>query len=538
MALNYPNLPGIEVEVKDGGLILPEDGSTESMLIIAPSTKAEVPADPVLGRQSSDVVAYFGNFTDKNNVVNPIAAAWKAAFEGGNRRTYLLAVNGEGQTEAVRYKDAFLKIHDLLFGALADFAVDNVVIKDYVVDKETDVLTVEDFINPEDQENFPNVAGVLKYAYRVAGESVAYPIEITAGESDSFTLTVGGNDVTITLTATNYDGTNDKTMDDLIEDLNTEVTSATGLENFKVVMLENKITILGDKPFTYKAGTAGDASEVLNLVTDTAGVKVRHDQGEIFVGNFAELLKDYCEDQTINHNTVKGFIGTSAPASNSLKDVKAHTDRLNKLNNEYSGHVSVVAGPELAYSIPGKNGAYYANGIVTYVALVSTLQPQSAPTNKSVTGAQGVNYNLGLRQLNALSGNKYVSFRVKNGGIYVTDAITTAPDIVIGGVTNKSDFTRLSTLRITHAAINLVRELADPFVGEPSAVPQRNALTTAINGGLNAMKSQGAVTDFRFTIIQEGGSAVIGQSKITLQLVPAFETRKIAVDVSLRPLLS
>jgi len=140
--------------------------------------------------------------------------------------------------------------------------------------------------------------------------------------------------------------------------------------------------------------------------------------------------------------------------------------------------------------------------------------------------------------MNALSGNKYVSFRVKNGGVYVTDGITTAPDIVIGGVVNKSDFTRLSTLRITHAAINLTRELCEPFIGEPSGVPQRNALSSALTAGYNAMKSQGAISDYRFTIVQESATNVIGHQKITLQLVPAFETRNISVDVSLRPLLT
>lgn len=538
MSLSYPNLPGIEVQVQDGGLILPEDGTTESMLVIAPTTKVDAPSEPVLARQSTDVVSYFSNFTDKNGVVNPIAAAWKAAFEGGNRRTYLLGVNGVGADEATKNKDAFLKIHDLLFGILADFSVDNVVLKDYFVDKETTPLTANDFTNPEDIENFPNVAGVMKYAYEVSSGSLAYPINITASTSDSFVLTVNGKDTSITLTAKNYDGTIGKTYDDLVADIKNDIAATDELKNFDVIIEDHKLVILGDKAFTYKAGTAGDASAALNITANTDAIKVRHEKGMIYVGNYAELLKDYCEDQTINHNTVKGFIGTSAPLSNSLSDVKAHVDKLNALDNEYSGHVSVVAGPEVAYTVPGKSGYYYANAVVSYVALVSTLAAESAPTNKAITGVAGMSYNLSLRQMNALSGNKYVSLRLKNGSVYVTDGITTAPDLVIGGVVNKSDFTRLSTLRITHAAINLVRQLADPFVGEPAGVPQRNALTAAITSGLNAMKAAGALTDYRFSIVQDGGSAVIGQSKITLQLVPAFENRKIAVDVSLRPLLS
>lgn len=537
MSISYPNLPGVEVTVNDGGLILPQDGTTESMLIIAPSTKVDVPTEPVLARQSADAVAYFGNYTDSNSVVNPIVAAWKAAFEGGNRTTWLQAVTGQGVSADAKLKDAFLKMHELFFGVLADFTVDNVIIKDYYANVETTPLVAGDFTNPEDIADFPNVAGVMKYAYQLSSTALAYPVSIVSTTADSFVLRQGATDTTMTLTAKVYDGTTGKTFDELAADIEAEIVGTPAYANFKVVVTGSKLTILGDVPFSYKAGTAGDASTALKLTAGAVAVKGRHEQGTLYVGNFAELLKDYCEDQTINHNTVKGFIGTSAPVSNSLTDVKAHVDALVAAQNEYSGHVSVVSGPELAYNIPGKSGVYYTNGVVTYVALVSTLKPESAPTNKAVGGVVGMNYNLSLRQLNALSGAKYVSYRLKNGAITVTDGITTAPDIIVGGLVNKSDYTRLSTLRITHAAVNLVRQVADQFVGEPNGIPQRNALNAAVTAGLNAMKSKGAIVDYRFTIVQETGASVIGQSKVSLILVPAFENRKISVDVSLRPSL-
>ncbi len=662
MANSYPNLPGIEVTVNDGGLILPEDGTTESVLIIAPCIKQDAPTEPVVVRQSSDAISYFGDYTDNNGtVVNPIVAGWKAAFEGGSRRNSLLALNGTGANADDKLKDAFLKAHDLFFGILADFTVDNVVIKDYYADKETVPLVSSDFTNADDVAAFPNVAGILKYGYKVNSSSaLAYPITVsgasatqvetatigttnisTAGNFDvivtgagitgspltisvpvaladtaslvggkvrsaltattaisslytisgsgtnivltkkvtttddatlnvelfavsstavgsvnvasSADTTVGvaptanfiinnGADLTVFVPTKTYDGTSGKTFDDLATDLQVVVRAAdASLINFVVVAENNIITILGDTTYTVAPGATNDLGVALKLVASssiTTAVKQRHDSGMIYVGSFAELLKDYCEDQTINHNTVKGYIGVSAPASNSLSDVKTQVDTLVAMNNSYSGHVSVIAGPELGYNIPGKSSIYYTNGLVTYVALVSTLKPESAPTNKAVSGVVGMNYSLSLRQLNALSGAKYVSFRVKNGAVYVTDGITTAPDIVVGGLTNPSDYTRLSTLRITHAAINLVREVADPFVGEPSGIPQRNALNAAIKAGLDGMKRAGAIADYRFSVIQDRGAGVIGQSKVTLQLVPALENRKITVDVSLRPQLT
>lgn len=526
MSLSYPNLPGIEVSIADGGLILPDEGTTESMLIIGPCPKVGAPTEPRLVRQSVDAVTAFGSFVDTTGVVNPLTAAWKIAFDGGNRRTYLLALEGNDD------KTKFLNLHNLFFGILADFTVDNVVLKDMYADKETGVLIASDFVNPEDVENFPNVAGVMKYAYGVSstGSHTSNTV-ITASTNDTLVIRTGvSTNNAVTIGAGNYK------LDELAIAMEKGIKTVPALKNFKVVQEGGKIQILGDIPFTIAAG-AKDSLSTIKFTADTVAVKTRHEQGIIFVGNFAELLKDYCEDQTINHNTVKGFLSVQPPVSYSLTDVKAYVDRLAVILNEYSGHVNIVTGPELGYQIPGKASAYYTNGVVTYAALVSTLNPESAPTNKAVTGISGIAYNLSLRQLNTLSGNKFVSFRLKNGAVYVTDAVTTAPDILVGGGIQRSDFTRLSTLRITHAAINLVREIADPFVGEPSGMPQRNALNAAIKSGLEKMKEAGALQDYRFSLVQERGAGVLGQSRITLQLVPAFETKKIAVDVSLVPLL-
>jgi hypothetical protein len=164
---------------------------------------------------------------------------------------------------------------------------------------------------------------------------------------------------------------------------------------------------------------------------------------------------------------------------------------------------------------------------------VSTLRAESAPTNKSVRGILGVKQPLSLRQLNTLTGKKYVTFRLKGGQVVVTDGVTTAPDYEVGGVTRSSDFTRLSTLRITQAASQLVRDLCDPFIGEPNRMPQYNALNASIKGGLEAMKNQGALQDYRFSVVARG--TTLNEAVVTLEIIPAFELRKISINVSLRP---
>lgn len=488
----YPNLPGIEVQIADGGLILPEDRSTQSLLIIAPSLKSDAPKEPVLVRQSSDLdLNGFGTFV-VGGVANPIAAAWKAAFEGGCRRIFLMAI--DGATDA----DKFLFIQDAMFGILADFTVDHVALVGVFADKEATLASA------------PALSEGVKQNYSVTGAtSLVFPLTVAAGTSD--TIKVGA--VTMTLVASTYN-----TQDDFLTEVENEIATA-GLD-MTAEIVGGKLVL--SQSITFSLGTGTNAA---GLVAGTATQTIK--------GNFALLAGQFAESQTLNHNATIAYVGTSAPAGNTLAQVKSQVDMLTGIMNAYSGYVSVVALPELGYLLPGKSDMYYANGVVTYAALVSTLRAESAPTNKRVYGVAGIRYNLSLRQLNALTGNKFVTFRLKGNQIVVTDGCTTAPDYVLGGTRQSSDFARLSTLRITQAATQLIRDLTEPFIGEPNRMPQYNSFNATVKAGLEAMKAQGAIMDYRFTVTATGGT--LAEATVTLQLIPAFEMKRITVNVSLKP---
>jgi hypothetical protein len=514
----FNNLPGIEVNIADGGLMLPEDRATDSMLIIAPSLELTAPQEPVLIRESAALTNQgFGGFTDANGVVNPIAQAWKAAFEGGCRQIYLMALQGKTETE----KFSFLQ--NSFFGILADFSVSHVAIVGATSDVEAADLKVEQ-LTDEHQDNFPGVPGVVRYGYVVESASVLAEVEILAATNDTITI----NGESITLSPADYDGTEGKTTNDLVADITAQLVAVEALENFQATLVNGKLLIVGDIAFQIEEGTA---LEDLDLPIGNA-IKRKNDKGLIYQGNFAKLLADYTENQTSHHNAMLGYIGVKGPEGNSLAQIKAQVDRLAKLENEYSGNVQVVAGPELGYRVPNTNSIYYTNGVITYASLMTRLRPESAPTNKPVGGVSAAYYNLSLRQLNTLTGNKFITFRIKNARVMVTDGITTAPDLVIGGQRRSSDFTRISTVRITQAAVQLVREITEPFVGEPNRMPQYNALKASLKGALEAMKNQGALNDYRFSVVARGST--LNEAVVTLELVPAFELRRITVNVSLR----
>lgn len=488
----YPNLPGIEVTIADGGLILPEDATTQSVLIIAPSLKVDAPVEPVLNRQSSDLeVNGFGTFVE-GGVVNPIAAAWKQAYEGGSRRIYLMALPGATDTE----RFAFLQ--EAMFGVLADFSVDHVAIVGVFADQEVTFVSA------------PAAAEGVTTEFSATGASaLVFPLTVAAGTSDSITI----GTATVTLEAKVYN-----TAALYLAEVNAELAGA-GLET-KAEIVAGKLVLSQSTAFSLVA------------TTNAGGLAVGAAVSTI-TGNFALLAGQFAESQTLNHSATIAYIGASAPVGNSLGQVKAKVDTLVAINNEYSGYVSVIAGAELGYILPGRSDYYFTNGVVTYAALVSTLRAESATTNKRVYGVAAMHYNLSLRQLNALTGNKYVTFRLKNNQVVVSDGITTAPDLIVGGAKQSSDFTRLSTLRITQTAAQLVRDLVEPFIGEPNRMPQYNSLNATIKGGLEAMKSQGAIFDYRFTVVARGGT--LSEAVVTLEIIPAFEMRKVSVNVTLRP---
>lgn len=192
-------------------------------------------------------------------------------------------------------------------------------------------------------------------------------------------------------------------------------------------------------------------------------------------------------------------------------------------------YVNVVFGPEVGLAHE-KLGSYVANGAGIYAALITNLNAEISTTNQEVS-ATGLRYNLSESQHNQLAGGRYVTFDSKlqsNGTrkIVVKDGVTAA--------TPNSDYQRLSTVRITHATVQLIRQKADRFIGLPNGIAQRNALATEIQAGLDRLKELGVLINFKFSIFSSAKDRVLGNAFIQLELVPAYETRKIYTSVGLR----
>ena len=159
--------------------------------------------------------------------------------------------------------------------------------------------------------------------------------------------------------------------------------------------------------------------------------------------------------------------------------------------------------------------------------MISSLAPHNAPTNKSIPNSLRTRYDLSNAQLEALSAMRFVTMRKKRGrNPVICDAMTAAPA--------GSDFARLTTSRITFAAMDVVRRVCDPFIGQPNSQGKRNAMESSITKGLQGLVDIGALRKYAFTVTSSAQQQVLGIIEIDLILVPIFEIRKIRTTVKLR----
>lgn len=186
-------------------------------------------------------------------------------------------------------------------------------------------------------------------------------------------------------------------------------------------------------------------------------------------------------------------------------------------------YLSIVAGGMI--HINTFNPAGYISEIATsYAGMIATLVPQSAPTNKAVKALRLIK-NIKASYLDSMAGVRIVTLVNKAKGLTVTDAPTAARPA--------SNYRRLTTVRIVKDVVRIVREAADPFIGEPNSAPQQSALKTIINTALQAKVLDGSLRRFDFSVSATPQQRVLGQLVINMVLVPNFEVQTIPLTITL-----
>jgi len=176
------------------------------------------------------------------------------------------------------------------------------------------------------------------------------------------------------------------------------------------------------------------------------------------------------------------------------------------------------------FGVP-ENTTYQAMsaGAVGYAGLITTLPPHHATTNKAI-GGYGTSRAIPSSVAQTLLQARMVSMVNRSGGFAIQSGVTAAYN---GGKYTRSDYVRLATVRITHAAIDVVREKAERFLGLPITPEHVVALDAEVRSGLNKMKAPGAIQNFQMVITSTGDEQVLGELTINLTLEIGHELVKV-----------
>ena len=268
--------------------------------------------------------------------------------------------------------------------------------------------------------------------------------------------------------------------------------------------------------------------------------------------NFAYELALFCAVLSYRNKATYGAIAMKPLKDTSLAGVQSHAKYLKNYNNEFlmkdttgsvitdsngdtidlGKYITLVPGPTPLINHP-VNALREANPAAMYVGFNSTLLPQSAPTNKKLTGSTGIKYNFSNSQLNDIVGNRMAPLGIKysrtgsnQSGAYVIDGPTCAR---VG-----SEYARLTTMKVVREVADQCRDAADPFIGEANTIEQRNALSAAISKRLDLLLENGVILDYSFNLVATAQDQLLGQANLELGIVAPEELRRINTVIGLK----
>lgn len=271
-----------------------------------------------------------------------------------------------------------------------------------------------------------------------------------------------------------------------------------------------------------------------------------------FNTSFHHELCLLCAVLTYRTKMTHGFIDAKQNMNTTLKGVQKYVDSLVTYDNlhymsdgngnpivdsegnmmDIGWYTSLVVGPAPIMT-SDTLGTYYGSPAIAYAALCARIAVQSAPTNKALPNVRGMAYKMSNKQMDALAANHMVVFKNKGDGMTTA---TTVPYVVDGCTCGgpNCDYQRISTVKIVTDVVDQVREVADPFLGEPNTIEQRNALAALISKRLSYLLEQGEIMDYEFEINATIEQVLLGECSISLVLSVPMELRRITTVVALR----
>lgn len=179
---------------------------------------------------------------------------------------------------------------------------------------------------------------------------------------------------------------------------------------------------------------------------------------------------------------------------------------------------------------PEQSGLYNGNLAVHYAAMSTRLPSEVSPTNQPLTGLQ-VRRKFSISQLNDLVHARYVVPQVRPGaGLVICDAMTAAWNY---SRYYRSDYTRYTTMRTVNEITDGVREVVNPYIGQPANPNISAAIQNALDSLMSAEIERGAILSGQAAFTQTPEQRVLNEATVEVTLVLPGEIRQVFTVVGL-----
>jgi phage tail sheath protein FI len=265
---------------------------------------------------------------------------------------------------------------------------------------------------------------------------------------------------------------------------------------------------------------------------------------DAFTAAFNELAKDdvniLIAPQLSTADALAVFGSVLETAENGGKDVMAvvglDTNAVNTILNPASvpeaDRLSVPANDRIIVATPGvlafdaaakQNVSLSARfGAAAVAGLISTLAPQSSPTNKVLPGVIKLANRFSYGETKQLVNNRVLVLEERLG-----------VRVVRGITADDAAFRQVTTRRITDFAKAGIRKAADPFIGRLNNQRIRKALRGAIDGFLTTMVIDEALIGYTLDVTATRADEIAGRAIVNAVLQPTFSIDFVVVKLVL-----
>jgi hypothetical protein len=187
-----------------------------------------------------------------------------------------------------------------------------------------------------------------------------------------------------------------------------------------------------------------------------------------------------------------------------------------------SGRLIFVAPGVRAFDVAAKaeadlSGTYTAAAVA---GLLSTLAPQSSPTNKVLPGVGKLARRFSYGELVQLVDGHVLALEERRG-----------VRVVRGLTTDDGAFTQVTTRRILDYAKAGIRQASSAFIGRLNNERVRKALAGAIDGFLTTMKVDEALISYELSVTATRQDEIAGRAVVNAILRPTFSIDFVVVTL-------